>query len=514
MNDIFFTFLYTLSYYQIDAMLKPLLYDKYDLFNNYIIIFPNVFQSMNIFVLLVFIYFKIYLMLFAKSLNSKVISMSIIYIKFTIDTILYNNTINIYQYEFRRSLMWLYSTPLILNVYCELNKLTLRDISAEFHIISNIVHILAFSLRKTIYYSGIIIFLSICEGYFVYKLFSYKDKKYTNFIIFVWCLFSLINVCEHMNIVDSTDIQMFYLMGDMIAKLTTMLIITDNETQRYYIRNNIDLQTITLITTIKKTIKHFEHTNHLTDKCKHTIENFNNKSIDYIPIDKTPLKLELLKKILPLELEESYLAKSKEYKEYKYICVLFTDIVSYTELAKKYDEKVIYNLLNEIYTKFDDIIVKYKNLQKIETIGDAYMVVGDIYNTMNVDKSNVINIENTKSIILLAIDFLKEIKKIATPDGNPLQLRIGIHIGKVIVGILGVEIPRLCVIGNTVNVASRLQSTADADTIQISRHVYEFAQQIKFGMEIQYKIKEDVYLKNLGTITTYNITPSDFKPRV
>lgn len=66
---------------------------------------------------------------------------------------------------------------------------------------------------------------------------------------------------------------------------------------------------------------------------------------------------------------------------------------------------------------------------------------------------------------------------IPTPDGIPLRLRIGINLGKVVVGILGVEIPRLCVIGNTVNVANRLQTTTDPDTIQISTYVYEVAKE-------------------------------------
>jgi class 3 adenylate cyclase len=160
---------------------------------------------------------------------------------------------------------------------------------------------------------------------------------------------------------------------------------------------------------------------------------------------------------------------------------------------------VIYKMLNDIYTRFDDIVIRYGNLQKIETIGDAYMVVGDIYT--NDTKNNV------KNMILLAIDLLKEIKNITSPNNKPLQLRVGINVGKVVVGILGVEIPRLCVIGNTVNVASRLQTTADPDTIQISKHIYEIAENTDFGIDIQFELKENVFLKNIGTTNTYIIPP-------
>jgi class 3 adenylate cyclase len=290
---------------------------------------------------------------------------------------------------------------------------------------------------------------------------------------------------------------MSYLLSDMIAKLTTILIVNDYEEQTYFIKSNIDLQSINLITSIKKLIKQFEESSNLTSKCKMVMNIIDNRLTSFIPIDKTDVKLELLKKILPLELEDMYLAQTKEYKPYNFICVLFTDIVSYTEMAKKYEADVIYKLLNDIYTRFDDIINKYGNLQKIETIGDAYMVVSDIYTN---DQTN-----NVKNMILFAFDILREIKNIPTPDGTPLQLRIGINLGKVVVGILGVEIPRLCVIGNTVNVANRLQTSTDPDTIQISTHVYEI---IKEKMpEVYFDEKKNVFLKNLGSMTTYVITP-------
>ena len=166
-------------------------------------------------------------------------------------------------------------------------------------------------------------------------------------------------------------------------------------------------------------------------------------------------------------------------------------------MAKRYEADVIYKLLNNIYTRFDDIINKYGNLQKIETIGDAYMVVSDIYTNDQTD--------NVKNILLFAFDILREIKNIPTPDGVPLQLRIGINLGKVVVGILGVEIPRLCVIGNTVNVANRLQTSTDPDTIQISTHVYEIAKE-KFD-DVYFEEKKNVFLKNLGSRTTYVISP-------
>jgi class 3 adenylate cyclase len=186
-------------------------------------------------------------------------------------------------------------------------------------------------------------------------------------------------------------------------------------------------------------------------------------------------------------------------KHFEMICVLFTDIVSYTELAKIYEDDVIFELLNTVYMNFDFIIKKYCHLQKIETIGDAYMVVGDIFR-------NYMNNKNTvKEIILLAIEFVREVKKIKTPDNKQLSIRVGIHIGSVTVGILGSENPRLCVVGNTVNMASRLQSTTENDTIQISKEMYEIVKNIYIDRNIEYVLKEKVFLKNIGEVDTYVI---------
>jgi class 3 adenylate cyclase len=88
-------------------------------------------------------------------------------------------------------------------------------------------------------------------------------------------------------------------------------------------------------------------------------------------------------------------------------------------------------------------------------------------------------------------------------------MRIGINIGNVSVGILGNEIPLLCVVGNTVNVAARLQSTADIDTIQLSCHIYEQLEEIEFDQKFEIVVKDNVFLKNIGSIKTYTILPRE-----
>jgi len=497
-NDVMTMSIYTVLYYQIENIMRPLVYNKYDLFvKESPFIFNQSVQTINVFIFSAFLFFTVQYFLYNKTKNPTLCSMSFIYMKYTLDNIIYFNSINIYQYEFQRLLMWCFTTPLIFKSYCHMNKLTLIQINAHYHIVSNLAVLLLYAFRKTRYYIGIVFILSSLEAWFIYRFFEFGNKKFTKLIINIWMLFSGISLFDIFQFVSIENIQISFLLSDIIAKLTTALVINDYDEQLNNISSNVDLQSITLLALMKKSMKQFEVSSVITPKCRELIKHFDDKMSSYIPTDRTDLKLELLRKILPLDLEDKYLSRSKNYKEYNFICVMFVDIVSYTELARRYDSSVIYALLNNIYTQFDEEVVKYSNLQKIETIGDAYMVVGDIYKS---DSKN-----NVKNMILLASELFNVIHNIKAPDGNPLQLRIGMNLGKVVVGVLGTEIPRLCVIGNTVNVAARLQTTATPDKIHISRHVYEIANQL--DLQHVYNLRENTHLKNIGDVNTYEFSP-------
>jgi hypothetical protein len=267
--------------------------------------------------------------------------------------------------------------------------------------------------------------------------------------------------------------------------------------------NKMDLQSVQFVSYMITHIKKYKNDNLvITPQCNEFIDLTTSRFLVKIPENKTVLEQELLKKILPFNFEKEYIAtENANAKQFNMICVLFTDIVNYTELAQRYDDKIIFQLLYDIYIAFDHTIKKYPHLQKIETIGDAYMVVGDIFRNSTNYKIVI------KEIVLFAIDIVKEIKTIITPDNIPLCIRVGINMGNVSIGILGNEIPRLCVVGNSVNMASRLQSTADIDTIQMSRHIYEQFEEIEFDKRIEIIKKENVFLKNMGSVTTYNIPP-------
>jgi guanylate cyclase len=200
---------------------------------------------------------------------------------------------------------------------------------------------------------------------------------------------------------------------------------------------------------------------------------------------------------LPYNFDENYISKKHKYFSHPKGCILFTDIVSYCELSEKYIDIIIFLILNDMYSKFDKCLKKYKHLQKIETIGDAYMVAGDL-DSMNYTEVMVIE------IISFALDLLDIIQTIKTPSHN-LQIRIGIHIGPFIVCILGLNKPRVCLVGKNINKAARLQSTAKENSIQISGELYDIFLKINKDKDISFVKNKNVALKNIGTLDTYTI---------
>jgi len=214
-----------------------------------------------------------------------------------------------------------------------------------------------------------------------------------------------------------------------------------------------------------------------------------------ICIQKYRKKAKLLQNLLPFDFDEVYLQNKMKYITNKNGCILFSDIVSYCEIAEKYSDFIIYMILHDMFSRFDTILKKYKYIQKIETIGDAYMVVGDMYNTKYNNKMFI-------EMVYFALEIMNEVKYIHTPSHN-LEIRIGIHIGSYVISVLGKLNPRLCIVGRHVNRTARLQSTAEINTIQISKELYNKINGI--DDTLVFELNRDVYMKHIGTFDTYTV---------
>lgn len=144
------------------------------------------------------------------------------------------------------------------------------------------------------------------------------------------------------------------------------------------------------------------------------------------------------------------------------VSVLFADLVDFTPLSEELSPHELVQLMDEIFTQFDALVEVY-GLEKIKTIGDAYMLAGGIPSPDSL---------HARKVASVALDMLETIASHTTPGGVPLQIRIGIASGPVVAGVIGKKKFLYDLWGDTVNTASRLESTCPPGRIQISEHLH------------------------------------------
>lgn len=173
---------------------------------------------------------------------------------------------------------------------------------------------------------------------------------------------------------------------------------------------------------------------------------------------------------------------------YASVTVLFADIVGFTELSARITPKEVVNLLNEIFTAFDSLAEKH-GLEKIKTIGDAYMVVGGLPEE---------RADHAAQVAEMALEMRDYLKSRFQGSQAPVSARIGINTGPVVAGVIGRKKFIYDLWGDAVNTASRMESHGVSDAIQVSSSTYQL-------LKNRYSFKErgGVEIKGKGMMMTY-----------
>ncbi len=212
---------------------------------------------------------------------------------------------------------------------------------------------------------------------------------------------------------------------------------------------------------------------------------------------------ELLLNILPeetaRELETSGFAKTRYYEN---VTVLFTDFKGFSTIAGKLSPQALVAELNDYFGKFDEIVGTF-GLEKIKTIGDAYMCAGGIPLANETHPLNAVN------AALAMQEYMRKQKKDRESRGeHGWELRIGIHTGPIVAGVVGKKKYAYDIWGDTVNIASRMESSGEPGKVNISSSTYNH---IKGLHNCTYRGK--ISAKNIGEIDMYFVEATIEKPK-
>ena len=178
---------------------------------------------------------------------------------------------------------------------------------------------------------------------------------------------------------------------------------------------------------------------------------------------------------------------------YDEVTVLFADIVNFTGMSAQADAADVVNFLNDLFSQFDDLAAKH-GLEKIKTIGDAYMVAGGLPTPRP---------DHCEAVIAFGLDMLEVMKRCKAWHGQAVQMRIGVNTGPVVAGVIGRRKFIYDLWGDTVNTASRMEANGLVDVIQVTQAVRD-----KLAGQYTFEERPPMTIKGKGEMVTYVLRPS------
>ncbi|GIL54420.1 hypothetical protein Vafri_9957 [Volvox africanus] len=189
------------------------------------------------------------------------------------------------------------------------------------------------------------------------------------------------------------------------------------------------------------------------------------------------------------------------------ITVLFCDVKGFTAMCSSVEPAVVMSFLNMLYTQFDSLLHVH-DVYKVETIGDCYMVAGGLVRRGSDGVAALlefgeVDLEHARKVVNFAKDLLDVVREMHMPNGQPLQVRVGIHSGPAMSGVVGTKMPRFCLFGDTINTASRCESTCPPSAIHATTAVRDLVP------EEPWVATGGVMAKGKGMMRTFLLGPNN-----
>ncbi|GMR31411.1 hypothetical protein PMAYCL1PPCAC_01606 [Pristionchus mayeri] len=203
----------------------------------------------------------------------------------------------------------------------------------------------------------------------------------------------------------------------------------------------------------------------------------------------------LLYRMLPKQVAERLkMGQAVEPENFECVTIFFSDVVSFTTLAGRSTPIQVVNLLNDLYSTFDAIIDEH-DVYKVETIGDGYLCVSGLPHR----NGN----EHAREVAKMSISLLAAIRVFKIPHlpKEKIQIRIGMHTGPSVAGVVGITMPRYCLFGDSVNTAARMESNGKPMRIHISSETNHFLTVVIGGYKTE--LRGEVIIKVKQTVETY-----------
>ncbi len=175
------------------------------------------------------------------------------------------------------------------------------------------------------------------------------------------------------------------------------------------------------------------------------------------------------------------------------VTVLFADIVGFTQLASGIPPEELVRSLDDVFSRFD-AVVEAHGLEKIKTLGDAYMLVGGL---------PTLRPDHAAAVAEAALDMLGEIDSFNARHDTTLQIRVGMNSGPVVAGVIGRKKFIYDIWGNNVNVASRMESNGRAGSIHVSEECYR-----RLRSDYAFEDRGTIQVKGQGAMRTYYLKES------